>query len=72
MAMGLVEVSGQVRAKSAVIGPFSGQACAYWEVDIALRGRQGSWTVFHRSRSGQPFYLEDETGVALVEIYEVE
>jgi E3 Ubiquitin ligase len=66
MAMGLVEVSGQVRAKSTVIGPFSGQSCAYWEVDVATAGRRGSWQVFHRARSGQPFYLEDETGVALV------
>ena len=66
MAMGLVEVNGKVRAKSTVIGPFSGQACAYWEVDVALRGRQGSWTIIHRNRSGQPFYLEDDTAVALV------
>jgi hypothetical protein len=66
MAMGLVEVNGAVRAKSTVTAPFSGQTCAYWEVDVSTRGRRGSWHVVHRHRSGQPFYIEDDTGIALV------
>lgn len=66
MAMGLVEVKGHVRPRSAVTAPFSGRPCAYWEVDVAIKGRGRSWTVVHRNASGQPFYLEDETGAALV------
>ena len=52
MAMGLVEVHGSVRARSTLTAPFSQRPCAYWEVDISVRGRnRGSWTVVHRNRS---------------------
>ena len=66
MAMGLVEVQGRPEARSTMLAPFSGHPCAYWEVDISVRGRSKSWTVVHRNASGQPFYLQDETGSALV------
>jgi hypothetical protein len=67
MAMGLVEVNGTVEARSTVHAPFSGQPCAYWQVDIAVRsGRRGGWSTIHRRASGQPFFLRDATGVALV------
>jgi E3 ubiquitin ligase len=66
MAMGLVEIHGRPQARSTMIAPFSGHACAYWEVDISVRGRNRSWTVIHRNASGQPFYVVDETGSALV------
>jgi hypothetical protein len=66
MAMGLVELHGRARERSSLIAPFSGNPCAYWEVDISVRGRNRSWTIVHRNHSGQPFFLEDETGVALV------
>jgi E3 ubiquitin ligase len=65
MAMGLVEVSGKVEPRSTAVAPFSGKPCAYWEVDIASQTRRG-WTIVHRNRSGNPFFLRDETGVALV------
>jgi hypothetical protein len=66
MAMGLVEVRGRARTRSDVTAPFSRRPCAYWEVDVSVRGRGRTWTVVHRNASGQPFYLEDETGSALV------
>jgi len=67
MPMGLVEINGKVMPRSTVVAPFSGQPCAYWEVDVSVRGRRrGSWAVVHRNQSGHPFYLEDETGLALV------
>jgi hypothetical protein len=66
MAMGLVEVKGRVSQRSAVTAPFSGRPCAYWQVDVSIKGRNRSWTVVHRNASGHPFYLEDETGCALV------
>ena len=65
MAMGLVEVSGKVAPRSTVTAPFSGHACAYWEIDIAVRGRN-SWSTVHRNASGHPFFVRDDTGVAMV------
>jgi hypothetical protein len=66
MAMGFVEVQGQVASRSTLIAPFSGRACAHWEVDISTRaGRQG-WRRVHHAGSGQPFFISDETGTALV------
>jgi len=72
MAMGPVELQGRVEPRSRVSAPFSTRPCAYWEVEIATRTsndrRTGyrTWTTVHRNRSGHPFYLRDETGVALV------
>jgi len=65
MAMGLVEVTGTVVPRSRIVAPFSGRACAYWEVDVSSRGKS-NYTVIHRNRSGHPFYLRDATGIALV------
>jgi len=66
MPMGLVEVAGSVEPRSSVIAPFSGRPCVFWEVDISTRTRRNGWTVVHRNVSGHPFYLRDETGVAMV------
>lgn len=66
MPMGLVEVSGTVEPRSGVIAPFSGRDCVYWELDIATRSRRSGWAVVHRNASGHPFFLRDDTGVALV------
>lgn len=65
MAMGLVEINGAVESRSALSAPFSGKSCAYWEVDVAIQARR-SWRIVHRNQSGNPFYLSDDTGVALV------
>ena len=65
MAMGLVEINGTVEPRSTLLAPFSGKPCAYWEVDVAIQSRR-SWRVVHRNQSGNPFYLADDTGVALV------
>jgi hypothetical protein len=67
MAMGLVEVNGTVLERSLVRAPFTGRECAYWEVDISIRaGRRGGHRVVHRRSSGNPFYVGDGTGIALV------
>ncbi len=65
MAMGLVEINGAVEPRSMLRAPFSGKPCAYWEVDVAIQSRQ-SWRIVHRNQSGNPFYLSDDTGAALV------
>lgn len=66
MAMGLVELNGTVEPRSLVTAPFSGRACVYWQIEVALRGKYNSWTTVHRNASGSPFFLRDETGLALV------
>ena len=66
MPMGLVEVCGEASPRSELIAPFSGRTCAYWQVEIATRSRRNAWTTVHHNASGNPFYLKDETGVALV------
>jgi hypothetical protein len=65
MPMGLVELCGQAEPRSELAAPFSGRPCAYWEVDVSTRSKN-SWSVVHREASGHPFYLRDETGLALV------
>jgi hypothetical protein len=66
MPMGLVEITGETSPRSELSAPFSGRPCAYWEVDIATRARRNAWTVVHREASGHPFFIRDETGVALI------
>ncbi len=66
MAMGLAEVNGVIECRSMVSAPFSGRPCACWNVDISLQGRRNEWSIVHRATSGHPFFLRDETGVALV------
>jgi len=65
MAMGLVEVNGEVVPRSTHTAPFSGRSCAYWEIDIATQAKR-SWNIVHRNSSGSPFFVKDETGLALV------
>ena len=66
MSMGLVEISGEASPRSELAAPFSGRPCVCWQVDIATRSRRDAWHVVHRNASGNPFFLRDETGVALV------
>ncbi len=66
MAMGLVEINGEVVLRSEHEAPFSGRPCAYWQVDISTRGRNNAWNIVHHASSGSPFFVRDETGLALV------
>lgn len=65
MAIGLVEVNGVAEPRSLVSAPFSGRSCVYWQVEVAVKGKN-SWSTVHRNSSGQPFFLRDETGLAMV------
>jgi hypothetical protein len=65
LAMGLVEIHGAIVEKSRHVAPFSGRPCAYWQVEIATRTRNG-WSTVHRNSSGSPFFVRDDTGAALV------
>lgn len=70
LAMGLVEVEGKVQSRSRVTAPFSNRSCAWWEVELqTLReSNKGlkSWNTVYKEQSGNPFYLEDGTGTAMV------
>jgi hypothetical protein len=67
MAMGLVEVNGKVSGRSSLQAPFSGRPCVFWQVEIAeVSKKRGSGHVIHRNESGQPFYIRDDSGTALV------
>jgi hypothetical protein len=66
MAMGLVEINGEAETRSLVTAPFSGRQCAYWQVEVAVRGRRDNWSTVHRNSSGQPFFIRDETGLAMI------
>ena len=65
MAMGLVEINGLVESRSVLSAPFSGHDCAFWQVDISTRTKNG-WRVVHHNASGHPFFIQDDTGAALV------
>jgi hypothetical protein len=66
LILGLAEIQGELVPASDQLAPFSGRRCAYWEVDIATRAPRGGWRVVHRNSSGNPFFLRDESGIALV------
>jgi hypothetical protein len=67
MAMGMVEVTGRAEGRSRLTAPFSGRDCVYWQVEVQTRGRKrDGWRTVHRNSSGNPFFLRDETGVAMV------
>jgi hypothetical protein len=71
MAMGIAEVCRTLASRSRVLAPFSGRSCVWWDVEVqtlSSNSRSGtrSWRTVHRDSSGHPFFLRDETGVALV------
>ena len=66
MAMGLVEVEAKIVHGSDHRAPFSGLPCAYWEVTVERLLMPGVWLIVHRNRSDHPFFVRDDTGVALV------
>ena len=70
LAMGLVELQGKVCARSRVSAPFTNRECAWWEVELQTlrQSNKGlrNWSTVYREQSGNPFYLDDGTGTALV------
>ncbi len=70
LAMGLVELQGVISARSRVTAPFTGQSCAWWEVELQTMSKSTRgiphWSTVYREQSGNPFYLSDGTGTALV------
>jgi hypothetical protein len=78
MAMGLVEVHGNVLAKDYIITPFSQARCVYYRYEIkeyrqhTSRGPKGEvrttycWDTISRGEQRIPFWAKDETGQVCV------
>lgn len=67
MAIGMVEVNGSTIGRSRTVAPFSGRECVYWQIEVATRGRpRDGWRTVHKNSSGNPFFLRDPSGVAMV------
>lgn len=70
LAMGLVEVEGRVQARSRVTAPFTNRSCAWWQVELQTLSQSNKglkqWNTVYKEQSGNPFYLEDGSGTAMV------
>ena len=70
MAPGLVEVSGQAVNWSLFQAPFTREDCVYYQFlveQLVSSGKSSHWeTILKGDSSNFPFYLQDETGTALV------
>jgi hypothetical protein len=70
MAPGLVEINGKVVDWNRLEGPFTRQACVYYEFLVeqyVQSGKHSHWENIYREKTGShPFCLQDETGTALV------
>lgn len=69
--MGLVEVHGKAKGDQLMNSPVTKTPCLFYRVDIE-RWQQGSrgggsWVHFKTDTNGAKFYLEDQTGKALVD-----
>jgi hypothetical protein len=70
IAMGLVEVYGEVVPLKLLKSPFTGKGCVYYRYQIEeLRstGKSSHWATIRKEESCTPFRLKDETGEILVD-----
>jgi len=70
VAMGLVEVYGEVVPIKILKSPFSGKDCVYYKYQIEeLRssGKNSYWATIRKEEKSTPFRLRDETGEILVD-----
>jgi hypothetical protein len=66
-AIGLVEISGRVRADSVETAPISGAPCVYWRTKIEThRGEQSAVVSDTQSSSTRCFEVEDQTGKVMI------
>jgi Zn-finger nucleic acid-binding protein len=70
LAVGLVEVSGRARPERELLhAPFSGMPCVFFSYTVEERreSRNGTrWETIAKGTSGDPFFVQDETGKVLV------
>jgi len=70
MPLGRVELKGRTRSAAHLISPITGTPCAYYRYRVEEKrghGKHQRWeTVEQGDSAARGFYLEDETGLALV------
>jgi len=69
MAMGLVEIVGKAKPRKTIISPISKKECTYyqWKIEKYARNKNsGRWVKIGGGESYEPFYIEDNTGKAIV------
>jgi hypothetical protein len=68
--MGRVELTGRTRSAAHLISPITGTPCAYYRYRVDEKrghGKSQRWeTIEQGDSAARGFYLEDETGLALV------
>jgi hypothetical protein len=70
IAMGLVELHGNVNADKCIKTPFSQKDCIYYHYEIEEFGKSGkdyAWLPRSRGEQKIPFFARDETGRVLVD-----
>ena len=67
MALGLVELSGKAApCRHALISPLLKEECVYYSYTVQEKGKN-TWVTILDGYSDLPFYLDDGTGMALVD-----
>lgn len=70
MAMGLVEIKGKAKfAEEKLISPISKKECVFYEYiveEYRSSGKSGRWVKIAGNKSENKFYIEDNTGKALI------
>lgn len=70
LAIGQAEVKGAVKCRKELLSPFRGQECIYykWKIEFSYRTAKGGkhWGTLKSGSAMEPFYIEDETGRAIV------
>jgi len=72
IAMGRVEIKGNVVKRKKILSPFSKKECIYykWSVEYYVPHRYrggGYWSTLKKGEKRESFYLEDETGRVIVD-----
>ncbi len=79
IAIGLVEVKGKVVARETIASPYTHTQCVFYDYRIEERrtsmhkdhkGRtrkETKWVVVHRETDSRSFFIEDDTGKALID-----
>ncbi len=70
MAMGLVEVSGIVKASATLVAPLSGKRCVYYKItgeQYETSDNDSGWKEFYSDIRHERFSLKDATGTAAID-----
>jgi hypothetical protein len=74
LSMGLVQVRGVARSDQLIPSPVTHTPCCFYQVKIEhyQTGDRGGWKHYRTDRDGFKFYLQDQTGRVLIDVYSAE